>query len=93
MHYLERSTIWPRSYPKEQSLTFQNGPIGKVGVNGITNEVLLAIVIDRLEDFQTSKYANEFNARALEHAGAALDALEARTRERTARNVEGTHEV
>ena len=31
---------------------FQNGPIPEVGVNGVTNEALLAIVADRLRSFQ-----------------------------------------
>jgi hypothetical protein len=31
---------------------FQNGPIAEVGVNGVTHEVLLAIVADRLRSFQ-----------------------------------------
>jgi hypothetical protein len=75
-----------------QLISFQHGPIGVHGVNGLTNEVLLAILIDRLEGFQTSKYANEFNARALGACCEALNALEARTTERTKRGVEGTHQ-
>jgi len=72
---------------------FQRGPIAEVGVNGITNEVLLAIVIDRLEGFQSSKFANPYNQSALDSIVMALHALEARTKEREARGVEGTHEV
>jgi len=34
------------------TILFQNGPIGEVGVNGVTNEALLAIVADRLRGFQ-----------------------------------------
>lgn len=75
------------------SLPFQHGPIGEVGVNGITNEVLLAIVADRLEGFQSGKYANQYNATALVHVHAALYSLESRTKEREARGVEGTHQV
>lgn len=74
-------------------LEFQNGPIGEVGVNGITNEVLLAIVIDRLEGFQSSKWACEENARALSNLNLALAELEYRTKKREARGVEGTHTV
>lgn len=75
-----------------QRISFQNGPIGVVGVNGLTNEALLAIVIDRLECFQTSPWLNEFNERALESVRDALTHLAARTAERTLRGVEGTHE-
>lgn len=76
-----------------QRIRFQNGPIGVVGVNGVTNEALLAIVIDRLECFQTSKYANEFNEGALGAARDALAYLASRTAERSSRGVEGTHEL
>ena len=72
---------------------FQHGPIKEVGVNGITNEALLAIVIDRLEGFQAGPYACSDNEGALFHLVQAQKALFARTRERLARGVEGTHEV
>lgn len=75
------------------ALEFQRGPIKEVGTNGITHEVLLAVLIDRLEGFQAGPYANVHNAVALGHVRAAFDALEARTREREARGVEGTHTV
>lgn len=73
-------------------LQFQHGPIGEVGVNGITNEVLLAIVADRLRCFQTSKYACRENALALTKIEEAAHWLEARTVSRTRRGVEGTHQ-
>lgn len=72
-------------------LNFQNGPIAEVGVNGITNEALLAIVIDRMEGFQRGPYASKKNADALGHLCIARDLLHERTRERMARGVEGTH--
>lgn len=34
-----------------ETFMFQKGPVQQVGINGITNEVLLAIVIDRLRGF------------------------------------------
>lgn len=73
------------------TVLFQNGPIGEVGVNGVTQEVLLAILIDRLECFQSGAYANEYNAEALAHVKAAMAALHRRTLERMSRGVEGTH--
>jgi len=76
-----------------QTLLFQHGPIGEVGVNGVTNEVLLVIVADRLRGFQSSKFACVENAAALSFVENALAALESRTRNREARQVEGTHEV
>lgn len=73
------------------AIRFQNGPIAEVGVNGITHEALLAILIDRLECFEAGPYASEFNARALGYLQAAQESLQARTKERMARGVEGTH--
>ena len=73
------------------SILFQNGPIAEVGVNGVTQEALLAIVADRLRLFQAGAYANEYNATALAHVEAAQASLLARTRERMGRAVEGTH--
>lgn len=70
-------------------ILFQNGPINEAGVNGVTQEVLLAIVADRLQSFQAGPFANDYNAKALEHVLAAQDALLSRTRERMARGVEG----
>lgn len=75
------------------SILFQNGPIGANGVNGITQEALLEIVADRLRCFQAGKFANLYNARALEHVEAALQELHARTAERKVRGVEGTHKI
>jgi hypothetical protein len=74
-------------------LKFQNGPIKEVGTNGITQEALLAILIDRLEGFQSSKYACLENAEALLCFQAAQKALHARTLKRLERGVEGTHTV
>jgi hypothetical protein len=76
-------------------IIFQNGPVSVDGngVNGITHEALLAILIDRLEGFQAGPYANPHNAKALNHLREAQTALQARTRERMARGVEGTHTV
>lgn len=70
-------------------ILFQNGPINEHGINGITQEVLLAIVIDRLESFQNGPFPSAYNATALHHARLALETLKDRTRERMARGVEG----
>lgn len=85
----ERSPISDR-HGRNCIISFQNGPIAEAGVNGISQEALLAIVRDRLECFQAGPYACESNGVALSHVIAAMEALHARTRERTARGVEGT---
>lgn len=74
------------------SIVFQNGPIAEVGTNGATHEAYLAVLIDRLQDFQGGPYSNDFNARALDYLLLAQQELQARTRERLARGVEGTHQ-
>jgi hypothetical protein len=65
------------------AILFQNGPIKEAGVNGVTQEALLAIVIDRLECFQAGPLACPSNQMALEHCSAALSHLQQRTRERS----------
>lgn len=77
----------------EERIRFQNGPIKEVGTNGLTHESLIAVLIDRMEGFQSGPFANDCNERALEHLRGAQDALLSRTREREARGVEGTHAV
>lgn len=76
-------------------IRFQNGPISVDGngVNGLTHEVLLAIVADRLRSFQKGPYACKANACALTHIEEALHWLQQRTLERMRRGVEGTHTV
>ncbi len=71
---------------------FQNGPIKEAGVNGVMNEDLIAIVIDRMRGFQSGDYACRDNALALTKLEEALMWLRNRTNEREARGVEGTHE-
>lgn len=73
-------------------IDFQCGTIPEVGVNGVTHEALLAIVIDRLRHFQAGKYACRENAIALTHCEDALHWLQHRTRSRMRRGVEGKHE-
>ncbi|MEI7534226.1 MAG: acyl carrier protein [Verrucomicrobiae bacterium] len=75
------------------AINFQKGPIGISGVNGITQEVLIAICIDRLECFQKGPFACEDNMDALCLLRAAQNALHRRTRDRLAKGIEGTHIV
>jgi len=70
---------------------FQNGPVTEAGINGLTQEVLLAIVIDRLRSFQSGPFACEANGNALGFVEEALHCLHDRTRERMGRGVEGKH--
>ncbi len=70
-------------------INFQNGQIhdfqdkdGPQGVNGIHNEDLLAIIIDRLNGFQNGPYASGENRFAMDHCKDALEALQRRSRRR-----------
>ena len=74
-------------------LRFQDGPIKESGVNGVMDENLLAIVIDRLKGFNSGLYACEENAKALDFAEQSLAALRSRTARRESEGVEGTHAV
>lgn len=74
-------------------ISFQNGPIAESGVNGLTHEALLAILVDRLEHFQRGKFACRENAIALTKIQEAQHWLHHRTKARMDRGVEGTHKV
>lgn len=89
-----RSAIHPSGYKASfgrLTVIFQNGPPAEAGVNGVTNEALLAILAHRLQGFQTGPFPCATNAAALVHIRAALDVLKARSAERLARGIEGQH--
>jgi len=75
------------------TIRFQNGPIKEAGLNGLSNEALLAIVADRLEGFQSGPFASDDNEIARNLVRCAMQTLHRRTKERMARNVEGTHQL
>ena len=72
------------------TVKFQNGPIKENGVNGIHNEDLIVIVIDRLQGFQAGEYNCHANGEAIKYLEDALISLRKRTEERRLRGVEGT---
>lgn len=61
-------------------------------MNGLTQEVLLAIVADRLRSFQVGQFACRENALALTKIEEAQHWLHSRTLARMQRGVEGTHQ-
>lgn len=73
-------------------IPFQNGPIPEKGVNGITSEALLAILIDRHRGFASGPYPSRDNSIALTHMEDALLRLQNRTNDRIRRGVEGKME-
>lgn len=74
-------------------IQFQTGPVHEAGVNGVSDEALLAILIDRLRGFQTGPYGCRENACALTHFEEGLMWLRQRTVNREIRGVEGTSKV
>ena len=74
-------------------LNFQNGPIAEVGVNGITQEALLAVVLDRLRSFQKGPYACRENALTITKIEEGMLWLHSRTLARMRKGIEGTHTV
>lgn len=76
------------------TIQFHEGEISSLeDVNGIMNENLLAIVKDRLECFQNSKFKCRENELALMKIEEALMYLHKRTDDRDLLNIEGTHKV
>lgn len=66
-------------------LSFQVGAMKQVGINGLTNEVLLAVLIDRLTSFQAGSTACDENRQALLRLHEARLWLHKRTFDRASR--------
>ena len=75
------------------TIRFQKGPIKETGVNGIHNEDLIHVVLDRLYGFQDTLHACRENAIVITKLEEALHWLNHRTQARQARGVEGTSEA
>ena len=85
---VEHDTDEPRT-AFHAGIRFHSGPLAD-GVNGLTNEALLAIVADRLQQYQIGPLACSENQEASDCINKALDWLTKRTADRLARGVEGT---
>lgn len=94
-HYLIQPRTLPSDHPEGAinpiTIKFQNGPIKVAGVNGTSQEALLAVVIDRLRSFQAGPFSCRDNAVALTKLEESLMWLQKRTRDRMTRGVEGTN--
>lgn len=88
-HVYEVQHVATAGVPPMLTISFQNGPIGEHGVNGVTQEILLAVVIDRLRSFQAGPFSSRENALALTKCEEALHWLQQRTLDRMRRGVEG----
>ena len=82
------------------NIVWQNGPLGRgpnrKPANGAFVETCLAAVKQRIEHYQTAsggKFACPENAMAIGFIACALAILDKRTKDREARQVEGTHQA
>lgn len=80
----DRGSVW---------IDFQKGPVKEVGINGVQDEGLLAVLIDRLERFQAGPFKYNENAEALLKLQEAQFWVESRKQRRMKRGVEGTSQV
>jgi len=78
------------------AISWQNGPLNRGAKrkepNGAFVENIIKAAIGRLEHYQTTKFACKENADALANLQRALACCNARTANREARQVEGTHQ-
>ena len=85
------------SFGPGYSISWQDGPLGRGPdrdkPNGAFVEDILAVVKDRIEFYQKSKFECKENDTAIQHIDLALAFLDNRTKNREARGVEGTHTV
>lgn len=70
-------------------LEFQNGPLAEVGANGITEQALIAIVLDRFRSFNSGPYGCRENSIMITKLEEALLWGQKRANDRAMRNVEG----
>lgn len=79
------------------NISWQNGPLGRgpqrKEPNGAFVETVISAAKSRLEFYQGSKFNCEANQQAILALQNALNCLEARTKDREDREVEGEHKV
>ncbi len=77
-------------------IAWQKGPLGqgdgRKEPNGAFVEDVIAAVLNRLEFYQSSRFACAENAIAIDYLQKALGTLEFRTNRRIDNNTEGTHQ-
>lgn len=74
---------------EEVVLNFQNGGLKEVGANGITDQALIAIVLDRVRSFNDGKFRCRENSMVVTKLEEAMMWMEKRSNDRAHRGVEG----
>lgn len=82
----------PEGLGNELTIYFQNGIVPEVGLNGVTPEILLEILVDRFKLFQKGNFACPENEKAIVGMEQAIDAIRSRIKERLSRGVLNTLE-
>lgn len=80
--YIVRVPMDRQGITRNDAILFQSGPITTEGMNGLTSEALIAVLIDRLERFQEGPNACIENTAAIAALHNAMHWLKARTRVR-----------
>jgi hypothetical protein len=79
------------------TIEWQDGPLGRgderVAPNGAFVETVIAAAMQRLQYYQSGRFACGENRDAISYLESALQVLNARTAARENRGVEGTHEI
>ena len=86
--------IWikRKNHTEIVEINFQHGPLREAGVNGLTDQALVAIVLDRLRGFQKGEFSCRENAIALTNFETGLLWTGKRAADRRKRGVEGTNQ-
>lgn len=74
------------------NIDFQHGPVKEHGVNGLTSEALLSVLIHRTK-ILNDRFPCDENKRAITYMENALALFEQRTKDRLSRGVEGQNKI
>lgn len=75
---------------KYSTMVIQNGPVREVGENGDQIDEVIEFVLEKLREFNTPPHNSRETSLAITDIESARNWLLQRTRDRLARNVEGT---
>lgn len=77
----------------QSTLDFQDGSIAEVGPNGITDQALLAVVLDRMRGFNNGPYRCRENSVIITKIEEALMWMEKRSNDRARQGIDGVRNL